>query len=226
MFKKILWLNIKDIIFNLNYWWQALVCIFIGNATFLSYSLENENLLLAKLFSTYTAMFIFSLSLNVIEIAAVEKSTSRLEFYLANGVNAKKVCWCYSISSFILGFITTIFISLCFLIRFHNLNLFMSKNLIALLSAGLICFCASLLLNTAAFFIKNPLAMRGVVVIIFFAVFFLPQLLIPFLIKNNFPYMQFLSGLILISLALSIILLVAFLIASSKLKNEKIILSK
>lgn len=232
MYKKIIFLHLKDLFLNLNYWWQTMICIFIGNLAFLGYTINSKSALLINLFCSYISIFIFSVGGNISDIAATEKFSSRLDVYLANGITPKKACMCYSISSFFLSFVTVLMLSISYFLRIYIFNneifstVFFNKNWILLIDTAWICFFLSLLLNEFVFFLRNPIFIRFCSMIVFFVIFFSAQYLSYFCVKNNFSYVILSDKLFLLSLIIGIVTYILFLFISTKLKKERIILTK
>lgn len=231
MFRKIFWLNMRDVIFTPAYLYQLFLCFFIGNVAFLGFHLNKDSLLLMDLYSAYFAIFVYSLCIGLDNIAVCEKISSRLEFYLANGLSAKKVCFFYSVSSFFCSVVIVALLHCTYLLRailFHEyefLALLTSKAYVLFACAALICFFVSLVFNAFALLFKNPIAIRVLSVVLFFAIFLGIRSLANYFISNNVAYEKIFSNLLLLSSVISLIVFLIFMLCERFISNEAIVLS-
>lgn len=227
-------LSLKDILQSRVYLMQSLLIIFVFSFIIISMLKNNMDSNTNALFfiSQYMLVLsnismyfmIFSTCVNTLSI--VEKC-NRLEYYLANGVNLKKILNAYSICTFLAPVpVIIVFNMIIFLyyLLFYNTEIYSVNFLIVSLGTLLFFYSISFFINSITMLVKKTNIIYTFIFILSFIFLFGGSFSTPEILKwqTGLPLYALLSFILFI---LSLAFFVFGFIVRRKLDNEKIILS-
>lgn len=189
-------------------------------------ALASQYLLFIMQFSTFLMIFLTC----VINSFISEKTSNRLEFYMANKVNIKTIYDCYTKAAFLLGFAGVIILDVIItVLMFFNrpslpFIIFDMKFIFLFCSIVVICWSITKLIMFLVLTIKTPSVIRSILNIALIAFMYIGYSSGQLIIKLRLP-IDFIVLLSSILLLISMVILFLIYVFRNKITSERIILS-